>query len=316
VTKATGTIEVKTYAPHAYDAPAEGPALNEILVTETFKGDLTGEGAVRFLQAQRKDGSASFVGLERVSGALAGRQGTFLLQDEGTLIGDQVSGRWFVVEGSGTGGLAGLRGKGTFEAKLGEHARWVLDYSFDEAAEMAAAEAVSVVVARVVCRGREEAYEQWLREAIAAARRFPGHLGAEVLRPEGQGRRYVLVFRYETLEQLLAWDSSPERDRLVAAAEALCEGPASVQRRTGLEGWFTLPGEAAPPPRWKMALVTWLVAFPLIQALSALLGPLLAGAPPLVRSAAIGGAMVLTMTYAAMPLATRALRRFLFAGRH
>jgi hypothetical protein len=128
---AKGTIEVKTYEPKPYDAPEAGPTLNEIHVTETFHGDIEGEGAVRFLQAVRKDGSASFCGIERVVGTLAGRRGSFLLQDEGTLVGDRVEGRWFVIAGSGTGDLAGLRGEGTFSAKLGDHAHWTLDFRFE-----------------------------------------------------------------------------------------------------------------------------------------------------------------------------------------
>ncbi len=127
---AEGTIEVKSYEPKAYDTPAEGPALSEIHVTETFRGAIEGDGAVRFLQAARKDGSASFCGIERVVGTLGGRRGSFLLQDEGTLVGSHVDGRWFVIAGSGTGDLAGLEGSGTFSAELGQHAHYTLDYSF------------------------------------------------------------------------------------------------------------------------------------------------------------------------------------------
>ncbi|MFT3766861.1 MAG: DUF3224 domain-containing protein [Minicystis sp.] len=130
--RAEGTIAVKTYEPKPYDAPADGPALNEIHVTETFAGAIEGEGAVRFLQAARKDGSASFCGIERVIGTLAGRRGSFLLQDEGTLTGSRVEGRWFVIPGSGTGDLSELRGEGTFSAELGQHAHYVLDYRFEQ----------------------------------------------------------------------------------------------------------------------------------------------------------------------------------------
>ena len=42
---------------------------------------------VRFLQAVRHDGTASFVGIERVTGRIGDRQGSFLLQDAGTLEG-------------------------------------------------------------------------------------------------------------------------------------------------------------------------------------------------------------------------------------
>jgi antibiotic biosynthesis monooxygenase (ABM) superfamily enzyme len=171
---------------------------------------------------------------------------------------------------------------------------------------------VSVVVARVVRPGREPTYETWLQRAVAAARRYPGHAGAEVLRPSGADRRYVLVFRFEMLEQLLAWEHSPERAALLREAEALTEGTPVVQRRTGLEGWFTLPGQPIfPPPRWKMALVTWLVAFPLIQVLGLAWSPVLSGAPQVLRSAVVGASMVLTMTYAAMPAVTRVLGAWL-----
>jgi Protein of unknown function (DUF3224) len=130
-THATGRIDVKTYEPQPYEEVDGGPNLVEIHVTETFSGDIEGEGVVRFLQAVREDGSASFVGIERVTGSIAGRPGSFLLQDAGTLEGSTVKGDWFVIPGSGTGELAGLRGEGGFEAELGQHAAITLDYWFE-----------------------------------------------------------------------------------------------------------------------------------------------------------------------------------------
>jgi Protein of unknown function (DUF3224) len=76
----------------------------------------------------RSEDAASFVGLERLNGSVGGRSGTFPLQDQGTLNGTTVSGRWFVVPGSGTGELAGLRGEGGFTAELGQGADTTLDY--------------------------------------------------------------------------------------------------------------------------------------------------------------------------------------------
>ena len=129
-THATGSIQVTSWEPTPYDTTG-GPSLNVIHVTENFTGDIVGVGTVRFLQALRADGSASFCGIERVVGTLGGKQGSFLLQDEGTLVGDRVAGRWFVIPGSGTGELAGLRGVGTFEATLGAHSTFTLDYHFE-----------------------------------------------------------------------------------------------------------------------------------------------------------------------------------------
>jgi hypothetical protein len=129
---ATGQIEVHSYEPTAYDqGSAGGPDLSEIRVSEAFLGDITGEGTARFLQVAQADGSASFVGVERVTGAIGDRSGSFVLQDVGTVVGTTVSGQWFVVPGSGTEGLVGLRGEGGFTAELGQNAQISLDYWFE-----------------------------------------------------------------------------------------------------------------------------------------------------------------------------------------
>jgi len=130
-TRADAVITVHTYEPVAYEDPAEGPVLTRIHVEESFSGDIAGDGVVEFLQAANPDGSASFVGIERVTGTVDGRAGTFLLQDAGTVASGLVSGDWFVIPGSGTGKLAGLRGTGGFRANLGEGAQVHLDYWFE-----------------------------------------------------------------------------------------------------------------------------------------------------------------------------------------
>jgi hypothetical protein len=130
--EATASIAVSVWAPEPYDQPAEGPTLVRIHVEESFTGDLTGDGTATMLQVLRPDGSASFCALERVRGTLAGRTGSFVLQDTGSLATDgHVTGTWFVVPGSGTDDLTGLRGEGGFEAALGQHASATLTYWFE-----------------------------------------------------------------------------------------------------------------------------------------------------------------------------------------
>jgi hypothetical protein len=124
-------ISVQAYEPSSYDAPEHGPALVRIHVEETFSGEIDGTGVAEFLQISQADGSASFVGVERVTGTVTGKRGTFVLQDSGTVSGDVVHGDWFVVPGSGTGELAGLRGTGGFRANLGEDAHVHLDHWFE-----------------------------------------------------------------------------------------------------------------------------------------------------------------------------------------
>ena len=128
---AEGTIEVKTYTPTTFDERPGAPSMVEIIITEAFSGDISATGAVRFVQALRPDGGGTFCGIERVDGSLAGRSGSFLLQDAGTFEGSTVEGSWFVIPRSGTGELAGLRGEGSFGAELGQQAHWTLDFWFE-----------------------------------------------------------------------------------------------------------------------------------------------------------------------------------------
>jgi hypothetical protein len=130
-THAEAKIAVQTYEPEPYDESADAPALVRIHVEERFSGDIEGAGVANFLQVSLAEDSASFVGLERVTGRVGERSGTFVLQDEGTLEGTTVSGRWFVVPGSGTAELDGLRGEGGFTAQVGEGADVTLDYWFE-----------------------------------------------------------------------------------------------------------------------------------------------------------------------------------------
>ncbi len=125
-------IAVSVWQPEPYEEPADGPALVRIHVEETFEGDISGSGVATLLQVLRSDGSGAFCALERIACEIEGRTGTFVLQDAGTLDSNgNVSGSWFVVPGSPTGALAGLRGEGGFSAAVGQHAEARLSYWFE-----------------------------------------------------------------------------------------------------------------------------------------------------------------------------------------
>ncbi len=182
----------------------------------------------------------------------------------------------------------------------------------DPSHEHAATHGVTMVVTRTARPGREADYEAWLTRAIAAVRAFPGHLGVDVVRTPP--RTYVVLFRYATVDQLLAWEASPERAALLVEADALTEGAPIMRKVTGMETWFAVPNARSmtPPPRWKMVAVTWSVAFPTLQILNATVGTTLAPLPALLRGAIVGLSLVLFMTYVGMPLATRTLANWLF----
>ncbi|HSQ30350.1 MAG TPA: DUF3224 domain-containing protein, partial [Gemmatimonadaceae bacterium] len=79
----------------------------------------------------RGDGSASFVGLERIVGRIAGKPGTFVLQRIGTFEGGLAKESYSVVPGSGTGELQTLRGDGTSSVGHGMEHPFALDYELE-----------------------------------------------------------------------------------------------------------------------------------------------------------------------------------------
>ena len=128
--RANARITVQSSEAESYDQTTS-PALLEVRLTETFTGDIEGESPVRALQVQRDDKSASLVSMQRVSGQLGGRQGTFVLQGSETVENGRINATWSVVPGSGTGGLCGLRGEGGFAGEFGKGSVGTLDYWFE-----------------------------------------------------------------------------------------------------------------------------------------------------------------------------------------
>ncbi len=129
-TRANAKITVQNSEAKPYDETVS-PALVEIRLSETFTGDIDGESPVRALQVLRNDRSACLVSVQRFHGKLGGRQGTFVLQGSETVENGKIKATWFVIPGSGTSDLSGLRGAGGFEGDFGKGSDGWLDYWFE-----------------------------------------------------------------------------------------------------------------------------------------------------------------------------------------
>ena len=119
--KATSRFKVTGWEDTAYGEEGDGPHLSEALVLKEYHGDLEGTGRARLLMCRASTEGplqdAGYIASERVSGRLAGREGTFVLQHWGVAAAGSVP--WtagHVVPGSGTGELAGL--SGTMEIRV------------------------------------------------------------------------------------------------------------------------------------------------------------------------------------------------------
>jgi hypothetical protein len=115
-TRASGTFEVKL-TPQATD-----DKLGRMSIDKQFHGDLEATSKGEMLTAGTDvQGSAGYVAIERVSGTLQGRNGTFVLQHSGTMTRGAPQLTITVVPDSGTGQLVGLAGKMVINIADGKH---------------------------------------------------------------------------------------------------------------------------------------------------------------------------------------------------
>ncbi len=128
---ATARFAIKTWEEKPFSEGQDLPRLTRATVTKALTGDIAGEGKVEYLMMYRSDGSATFVGLERIVGHVAGRAGSFVLQRTGIFENGVAKESYSVIPGSGTGELRGLRGEGTSAVGHGAEHPLILSYELD-----------------------------------------------------------------------------------------------------------------------------------------------------------------------------------------
>lgn len=192
--------------------------------------------------------------------------------------------------------------------------------------------AVTVLVTRRVSPRDAAGFEAAMDGMLAAARQFPGHLGGQMVRPGeasrgdepqhhqpqpavGEPLLYHVVFAFDNEAHLAAWQQSPERQHWLQQVAPHTLGDQEMRRVSGLDYWFAPAGSTTrkPPPKWKVAVVTWLGIFPTVLALFLTVAPLLASWPLVPRILVITALVVLIMTWVVAPRLTRWLAGWLHA---
>ena len=135
-THATGTFEFKGWDEKTWDGQVardvKGAKMTHAVISNAYHGDIEGTSASQILMVYDENEHAVYSGLERITGTLNGKAGSFVLQMTGKFDGGVASGDFTVVPGSGTGDLKSLQGKGGFVAQLHQNnTPWTLDYRFE-----------------------------------------------------------------------------------------------------------------------------------------------------------------------------------------
>ncbi|WP_432020459.1 DUF3224 domain-containing protein [Streptomyces sp. 1222.5] len=133
-TQSTSTMTWDPWQPAPFEQTDGAPVLLHGEVANHYRGTIEAEGVQQVLIALPPGGASVFTALERVTGRIGDRSGSFVLQISGTTGGGAAKATLEVLEGSGTGELAGLRGTGTYfcdNPGPDGHASVTLDHSFE-----------------------------------------------------------------------------------------------------------------------------------------------------------------------------------------
>ena len=186
---------------------------------------------------------------------------------------------------------------------------------------------VTVIVKRIAKKDKIKEFEEWLSGISKEVSRQNGNMGIDIIKPtpnisNKSKPEYVIIFRFNTYENLDKWEKSPIRHEWLQKGRKLAESDYDVQKMTGLEFWFTpyFNDESSPmiplqpPPRYKMVIVT----IPVISILLMTLVPQIhfltemLSIPFPIRLVIALTITVLLMTYVIMPLLTKLLKPWLF----
>ena len=128
---ANARFAITSWDEKPYAEGADQPRLTRASVAKKLTGDIEGESHTEYLMMYRGDGTATFVGLERVVGRVAGKSGSFVLQRTGAFEEGQAKESYSVIPGSGTGDLRSIRGEGSSSVGHGMEHPFTLRYALD-----------------------------------------------------------------------------------------------------------------------------------------------------------------------------------------
>ncbi|HEY0982015.1 antibiotic biosynthesis monooxygenase [Schlesneria sp. DSM 10557] len=175
------------------------------------------------------------------------------------------------------------------------------------------ADTITVLVTRRIRDGGDDAFEDALKQWIPRLTRFPGHLGVQMLRPLQGDREYGAVITFRSTQDWEAFQQSSDYRQFLEEIKPLLDTNPGFVTANGLESWFLPPEDrgASLPPRWKMAIVTWMGVSFTVYTVTTLLAPYLSNWPWLPRFLLSNACVVSVLTWCVMPALTSVFRSWL-----
>lgn len=124
-----GTFKIQSWDENAYKEAEGETGQSRAEITQVYEGVLQGEASLQYLMVYRPDNTAVFTGVERFSGSIEGRTGSFVMIHNGKFETGTATSKWCIVSGSATGDLEGIEGSGSFSAEHGGTAEYTIEYA-------------------------------------------------------------------------------------------------------------------------------------------------------------------------------------------
>jgi len=173
-------------------------------------------------------------------------------------------------------------------------------------------EPIHIAITRKIKPGCEADFQQVLKEFFQTSFAHIGVRGASMLVPPpgSPSPEFGILRTFANARERDDFYSSPMFQAWEEKIKPLTEGEPARRQLNGLEAWFR--SSQNPPPRWKMALLTWVAVWPVSMAVPAALYPLIGqSVPNALFAGAVAGGIVLVLTWLAMPILVKLTKGWL-----
>ena len=176
-------------------------------------------------------------------------------------------------------------------------------------------EPIHVAITRRIKAGREQEFQTALKEFFAASLGHSGVNGAALIvpAPGSTSAEYGIIRSFASAAERDAFYASALYAEWKKRVAPLSDGEPEKRELQGLEAFFRASDSTAPP-RWKMAIATYLGVVPVVMGLALTLGPLLRSWNFVLNNIVFNAAVVVLLTWVVMPLITRAMQGWLRVG--
>jgi antibiotic biosynthesis monooxygenase (ABM) superfamily enzyme len=159
-------------------------------------------------------------------------------------------------------------------------------------------------------------YEAWSAGTHGDAKRFPGYVSVDVIRPnENSHPEYTTLVKFDNCENLKHWRDSASLTTWLEQLPVLLSGNTYAQTSVGLQLWFdrpNIPQMLTEPPLWKQVAIGVMCVYPLILLLNWILEPIVSVFPEKLALLLNVISLSALLTYPVMPWVTRLLRPWLY----